>query len=109
MNIWEKFVVVAISWKVPVLVVTIIADWVLGILVAIKEKQFAFQKVANFVNSSILFYGGGYLVISLLSMADPQYTTIQLAILGLIEVSLGSSIIAKLNKLGLNLPKQLAK
>jgi hypothetical protein len=83
----------------------ILADFVLGVLVAIKNKVFEFSRLADFINTDVLFYMGGYFVVGFLAMLMPDFAAIVLGAAALIVVSLTAMVLTKLKALGLPVPE----
>jgi hypothetical protein len=58
----------------------ILADFVLGVLVAMKSKTFDVRKLPEFMESSFVPYAGGLLILALFSSTDPTLEVLFFAI-----------------------------
>ena len=105
----EQFLVLVNGVKLFSITVSVIVDFVLGVIVAIKEGKFEFKKLADFLNTSVLYYLGGYFCIGILALVNPQFELMVAGAFAVIEVSLVAGILAKLKKLGLPIPDVIAR
>ena len=91
------------------IVVLIGIDVVLGILAALKSKEFALGKLAGFMKRGVLVYVFGYAVLASVGEVIPSLALAVTAAYFLIILALLGSILDNLGKLGLPLPKMLRK
>jgi len=105
----EQFLSLVDSTKGVTFLILFIVDLLAGVVVSFKEGTFAFNKLANFLNTDVLFYLAGYYMIGVLVLAEPAWEPVLLASFVLIVTSLGASIGLKLKKLGLPIPDQVTK
>lgn len=78
----------------------IIADFILGVVVALKERSFSFNEIARFLCTDILPLVGGYFVVGVVALFEDSYRAIVPATLGIIGVKLLADIAVKLGRLG---------
>lgn len=91
-------------------IVTLIAiDVVLGIVAAIKRKDFRLGKVANFMFKPVLGYVLGFAVLTNVVQALPSLALVGQAAYVLVILALVGSILNNLGKLGVALPAYLKK
>lgn len=94
-----------IQWIVTLLAV----DVVLGIVGAILRKEFRLGKVAAFMKKMVVGYVFGFAVLEMVAEALPALAMVtQLAYI-LIMLSIVSSILTNLGKMGLPIPAILKK
>ena len=90
--------------QVNVVVLMFLLNLVLGILVAIREKQFQWAKVADVLKDRFLPLGGGYVVASFLigqvSLIDP--TLPKTAIFLALTLAMAAHLYNQLRELGLD-------
>lgn len=103
----EQFLALVDGSKSTVILILIVVDLLAGIIVALKEGTFQFNKLANFLNTTVLCCVAGYYILGLIVMTHREFATLLLAAYGLLDVSLLAGIWAKLGKLfpGLPVPK----
>ena len=93
--------------KLKTILVLIAADLLLGIILAFKNKEFSFQKLANFLMTDVFYYMGGYFVVGILGTIMPEFVQIVNVAAAAIVVTLTSFVLEKLKKLGLPIPERL--
>lgn len=86
----------------------ILGDTLLGVFVAIKNGEFSFSKLAQFVQSSLIPYLGGLLVLALFSNSNAELSAIFFTIAAAITAKFVADIISKTSTLfgGLNIQFQ---
>jgi hypothetical protein len=100
-NIVNQYLSLVGGWKVLTIFILIVADTLLGVGLAVKNREFAWSKIANFLDTSVLMMFGGYLVLGIVGMAE---TSLQAAVpvsLALIDTKLIADIVNKLKSIGL--------
>ena len=105
----QQYIGLVDGFKMTTLVILILVDFVLGIIVALKAGTFEFSKIANFLNTTILAFVGGYLVVGLVALVHPEFAYLVTAAWGLLDVGLLGGIWGKLGKLGLPVPEIVNK
>lgn len=105
----KEFISLVNGTKLAIMTLSILVDFILGVIVAVKEGKFELQKLADFVNTSVLYYIGGYFCVGILAVVDQKYAVLVTATFGIIEVTLVSSIFGKLKRIGIPIPSVLAK
>jgi hypothetical protein len=105
-----KALVALLDARLLVTIVALIAaDFILGVVVAIKKGEFSLQKLADFIDTSVLYYMGGYLVAGFVGMLIPEIALFVPACGAAISVSLTAGVLAKLKALGLPIPEAISK
>jgi len=93
------------SGKLITIIVLFMADWTAGILVAIfVTKDFQFSKIPNYLSSTILGMLGGYLLLGIAAVIEPNLGPVVVATFTAIVVGLLAMITIKLKKLGIPIP-----
>ncbi len=82
------------------LVALIIIDWIVGVILAIKQKQFAWSYLANFIRTDVIYQVGGYIVMAMVGAAAPVVYPATIISWAAIDASLLADIISKVQKLG---------
>ena len=93
--------------KLQTIFILIVADLLLGIVLALKNKEFSFQRLADFLGTDVLYYMGGYFVIGMLGTIMPEFVQIVNVAAAAVIVTLTSFVLEKLKKLGLPIPERL--
>ena len=106
---WETFINMVDGVKLTTLAVLIGVDFLLGVIVALKEGSFQFSKLASFLNTSILGYVGGYLLLGVVATVDSNFETAVTAGWVALDATLVAMILAKAKKLGLPIPNSASK
>ncbi|MFH1510001.1 MAG: phage holin family protein [Candidatus Nealsonbacteria bacterium] len=91
------------------IVILIGVDVILGIIAALKSKEFVLGKLAGFMKRGILIYAFGFAVIIMIGEALPSLSIVVTVAYWLVVLALIGSILANLGKLGLPIPKMLKK
>ncbi len=89
------------GWKLLTIIVLIAADTLLGIGLAVRNRQFAWSKIADFLNTSVLVMFGSYFVLGIAGMAEASLQAAVPVSLALIDVKLIADIVNKLKSIGL--------
>ena len=90
------------GYKLLSILVLIIVDTILGIILAIKNKEFAWSHLADFLNSSVLMMFGGYFLLGIVAMAEPSFQLVVPASMALIDAKLIADIVNKFKVFGLD-------
>lgn len=98
--IWQYLTLVG-GWKIATIFVLIIVDTLLGIILAIKTKTFAWSNVADFLNTSVLMMFGGYFLLGIAAMAETSFLVAVPASMALIDAKLIADIVTKFKAFGL--------
>lgn len=61
---WEVALQVVVGWKVPLLVLAIVLDWVFGVLVGLRTGTFKLDKLMDIYKTNILPWLLGYLTLA---------------------------------------------
>ena len=105
----EEILNVLATSQIRNIVMLIGIDVVLGILAALKTKEFALGKLAGFMKRGILTYVFGFAILTLVGQALPSFDWVVSVAYYLVLLALAGSILDNLGKLGLPLPKMLRK
>jgi len=97
------------SAQIKNIVMLIGIDVILGIIAALKSKEFVLGKLAGFMKRGILIYVFGFAVIIMIGEALPSLSMVVTVAYWLVVLALIGSILANLGKLGLPIPKMLKK
>src|SRR4030042_3956682 len=89
------------------IVILIGVDVILGIIAALKSKEFVIGKLAGFMKRGILTYVFGFAVIIMIGEALPSLSLVVAVAYWVVVLALIGSILANLGKLGLPIPKML--
>lgn len=100
-NFIKQYMALVNGVKLVSLFALIFLDAVLGIAVAIAEKKFNWHRLADFVDTSVFTLAGGYLIVGVFAVIEPQYSFAVLATWGLIDAKLVADIVTKLRALGM--------
>ena len=95
--------------KLKTILVLIVADLLLGIILALKNKEFSFQKLADFLQTDVFYYMGGYFVTGILGTIMPEFIQVVNVAAATIIVTLTSFVLEKLKRLGLPVPERLTR
>ncbi len=109
MDYLMQFIAMVNGIKIITIIALIIIDFIMGILVAVKEGTFQLSKIGSFLNTSVLYYLGGYFLLGAAATFEPSFgvTLITGAWLAL-DLTMVGFILAKAKKLGLpNIPNKL--
>lgn len=105
---WTTFVNLVDGYKIITILALIFVDFILGIIVALKNGTFQLDKIANFLNTSVLYFLGGYLVLGLAATVEPAINAAWVtAAFALLDATMVGFIVAKLKDLGLPIPDQI--
>ena len=91
------------------IVMLISIDVILGIIAALKSKEFVLGKLAGFMKRGILTYVFGFAVMIMIGEALPSLSMVVAVAYWLVVLALIGSILGNLGKLGLPIPKMLKK
>jgi len=97
------------SAEVKYIVILISLDVVLGIIAALKTKEFVLGKVAGFMKKGVLVYVFGFAVLAAVGQVTSMLSMVATVAYFLILLALVGSILNNLGKLGLPIPKMLRK
>lgn len=102
---WETFINMVDGPKLITILVLIAIDFVMGVIVALKEGTFQMDKIANFLNTSVLYFLGGYLLLGVAATVEPGIGEgVVIAAFALLDATMIGFIIAKAKKLGIPVP-----
>ncbi len=79
MDIVNQYLALMGGWKVLSIAALIGLDIILGIVLSAIKKEFAWSKIANFLQTDVLMMFGGWLLVGVFGVIEPQY---QLAVVG---------------------------
>ncbi len=110
--VWKVFLSLVDGGKIFGILLFIVLDWIGGVLVAIKEKTFEFSKLADYLETNVLYLFGGYLMlgagvaISVTSMPifKPYIEPLVATSFGALSIALLAMFVSKLKKLGIPIP-----
>ena len=105
----EEILNVLATSQIRNIVMLIGIDVVLGILAALKTKEFALGKLAGFMKRGVLSYVLGFAVLVLATEALPSLAMVATVAYWLIMLALVGSILNNLAKMGLPIPPILKK
>ena len=105
----DKFLGLVNGVKIITLFVLILVDFVLGVIVALKAGTFKLNKLASFLNTSVLGMVGGYFLVGVMATVEPSFTAAVMASWIAIDAALVAMIVNKLKALGLPVPDAITK
>lgn len=91
------------------IVYLLLADWMLGLLVALAKNKFKLHLCAHYLHDGVLPYLFVFVVISAVASAQTGLNWLVPLTFVLIAATLVGNILANLGKLGLPVPSQLKK
>lgn len=77
----------------------ILADFILGVLVALRNGNFSFNKLPQFMQTNLIPFTGGLLVLALFSNANPELGALFFTIAATVTVKFLADITAKVTQL----------
>lgn len=105
---WETFINMVDGPKIITILALIAIDFVMGVIVALKEGTFQLDKIANFLNTSVLYFFGGYLLLGVAATVEPGIGEgVVIAAFALLDATMIGFILAKAKKLGLPIPESV--
>ena len=108
MDYVKKFLGLVNGIKLITVLILILVDFILGIIVAIKEKTFQLSKLGSFLNTSVLYLVGGYFLIGIVCVAEPNIgEALIVSTWILLDATMIGSILAKAKKLGVPVPDKI--
>ncbi|KLU63438.1 hypothetical protein CEB3_c02010 [Peptococcaceae bacterium CEB3] len=87
----------------------VLADFVLGVLVSLKQGTFNLSKLPRFVETSLIPYIGGLLVLALFSKTNAELGALFFTIAATITAKFLADIVAKVSQLFNELNSQKAR
>lgn len=109
MDYINQFIALVNGVKLTTVIALVIIDFILGILVALKEGTFQLSKIANFLNTSVLYYIGGYFLLGMAATCEPGFgAPLVTGAWVLLDATMVGSILGKLKKLGIPVPNNLS-
>jgi hypothetical protein len=87
--------------KIYSILALIAVNIILGIWIAVKNKTFAWNKIANFMGTDVLMMFGGYLILGIVGMAEEVVKPIVIVALVAINTKLLADVLNKIKALGL--------
>lgn len=105
---WNTFVGLVDGIKLKVILILIALDFILGIVVAVKDGTFKLSYFSNYLKSSVFYYVGGYYALGLAATVEPSIPSgaVTAAWIGLDLMLLGM-VLDKISKLGVPVPVPL--
>jgi hypothetical protein len=100
-NLVNQYLDLIGGWKVVTILVLICADTLLGVFLALKNRSFAWTRIADFMDTSVLMMFGGYLVLGIVGMAETDLRAIVPVSLAVIDAKLAADIVNKLKRCGI--------
>jgi hypothetical protein len=94
------------GWKCVSIISLIVVDTLLGIGLAIKNKTFAWTRIADFLDTSVLMMFGGYLVLGIVGMAEASLQAAVSVSLALVDAKLAADIVNKLKSFGITMSRE---
>jgi hypothetical protein len=108
MDFVNQYLALVDGVKILTILALFAVDFVLGIIVAVKEGNFQLSKIAEFLNTSVLYYLGGYLLLGVAGVAEPSIgNELIVGAWVLLDATMIGFILAKARKLGLSIPDKL--
>lgn len=105
---WQTFMNMVDGYKLITILVLIAIDFIMGVVIAIKNGQFELSKIANFLNTSVLYFLGGYLLIGVAAtVSDSIGEEVVTAAWALLDATMVGFIISKAKQLGLPVPDKV--
>jgi poly-beta-hydroxyalkanoate depolymerase len=105
---WTTFVNLVDGAKIVTILILFLVDFILGVVVALKNGTFQLDKIANFLNTSVLYFLGGYLLLGVAAAVEPAINEAWVtAAFALLDATMVGFIIAKLKALGVPIPDQI--
>lgn len=92
------------STQMQVITVLVAVDVVLGVLGALMKKEFRFTKLGGFMETGVVRYMFGYVVLATVGESLPQLGFVVQVAYILVVIALVGSLLRNLAKLGLPLP-----
>ena len=105
----QDFITFFATSQIQWIVALVVIDVVLGIVAALLKKEFRLGKLANFMKKSVLGYVFGFVVLEMVSQAQPSLAFVESIAFTLIALALTGSILNNLGKMGLPLSSYLKK
>lgn len=106
---WEQFISLVDGPKLIAIMVLVLVDFVLGIIVAIKKGEFQFEKIANFLNTSVLAYIGGYFLLGLVVTVHKELQPVLTGAYVALDAALIAGVLGKLKSLGIPIPDIISR
>ena len=105
MDFIKQFISLVNGTKLLIMVILVGADFLLGVLLALKKGEFSLQKLSGFLETDVLYQLGGYFVSGFVGVVMPQFADIVLLTSSAFIVSMTASALSKIKELGLPVPK----
>ena len=107
-NYIQQYLALVNGYKIITILILILVDFILGVVVAIKAGTFKLSKIGAFLNTSVLYYFGGYLLLGVAGVAEPSIGTgLIVGAFVVLDATMVGSILAKVQQLGIPVPKEL--
>jgi hypothetical protein len=106
---FQQYIDMVDGYKLITIAILVIIDLVLGIVVAIKSKEFQFSKLSNYLNSTVLGYVGGYFLVGGVALVHPDFSAMVTGAWVILDAAMLATIWGKLGKLGLPTPKIISQ
>lgn len=99
LNILQSFMAAKVLVSLEAVLGLILADFIFGVLVSIRNGNFSLNKLPQFVETSLLPYIGGLLVLALFSNANAELGALYFTITATITVKFLADITTKVSQL----------
>lgn len=86
--------------KLITLFALILLDTLLGVILAVKKREFQWGRLAAFLNSSVLMMAGGYFLVGIFALFEPAYRAAVPLVWLALDAKLVADIVNKLKALG---------
>lgn len=106
MDIVNQYLALMGGWKVLSVAALIGLDIVLGITGAVIKKEFAWSKIANFLETDVLMMFGGWLLVGVFGVIEPQYQLAVVATAAALDAKLFADCVIKLKGFGVVFTKK---
>jgi len=103
-----QFIGIVDGVKLTLLVALILANFVTGVAVAIKDKSFNLKAMGDFLASRVVPYVVGYLGIGILAVVESSWTWAVTAVWAIILATLIGAVLQNLRELGVSVPSVLS-
>lgn len=108
MDNWSEFVNIVDGFKLFTLVGLILADFLLGVAVAIKKGNFRFQNLADFVSKTTAPLFIGYYALGIAATAESSLKPVVYTVFAFIVASLVAMVLGHVKELGFPTPDILS-
>jgi hypothetical protein len=103
MELVQQYVDMVDGYKLISLFILIALDFILGIVLAVINHQFSWSKLAGVMDTDILKLVGGYLLVGVLGVLQPNVAESVTAAWAIIGVKLMADLVKKFQSLGISI------